>query len=173
MGVTWQPKTGGSRGDGGGDIEPLIEASQVMTGIIVHSLSEVDSGVTVPQLRVLVMVSHGVRVNVNAVAAELGVNASNASRTCDRLVELGLVSRTEDPEDRRRVLLSLTTAGQRLLTAVMDRRRREFLAIVADMPDVGRGRVMRSLRAFTMAAGEHRPLDALAGELRVGPPSSG
>src|SRR3954451_7164822 len=132
MGVTWQPLTDGTIGDG--DIEPLIEASQVITGIIVHSLSEVDSAVTVPQLRVLVMLSQDERVNVNAVAAELGVNASNASRTCDRLVELGLVRRADDPEDRRRVRLSLTASGERLLTAVMDRRRREFAAIVDDMP---------------------------------------
>ena len=166
MGVTWQPSAGGS---GDGDIEPLIEASQVMTGIIVHSLSEVDSTVTVPQLRVLVMLSQDERVNVNAVAAELGVNASNASRTCDRLVEMGFVRRTDDPEDRRRVRLSLTRSGERLLAAVMDRRRREFAAIVGDMPDVDRRRLMKALRAFTSAAGDHRPLVALAAELRVGP----
>src|SRR4051812_45723731 len=154
-------------GDGvDGGIEPLIEASQVMTGIIVHSLSEVDSTVTVPQLRVLVMVSQDARVNVNAVAAELGVNASNASRTCDRLVERGLLRRKDDPADRRRVLLSLTKTGHRLITTVMDRRRREFAEIVADMRDTDRRGLMRSLQAFTTAAGEHRPLDALAGELR-------
>src|SRR3954453_17580840 len=163
MGMTWQ-RSGGSDGDGG--IEPLIEASQVMTGIIVHSLSEVDSTVTVPQLRVLVMVSQDARVNVNAVAAELGVNASNASRTCDRLVERGLLRRKDDPADRRRVLLSLTKPGHRLIAAVMDRRRREFAEIVADMRDTDRRALMRSLQAFTSAAGDHRPLDALAGELR-------
>src|SRR4051812_45535140 len=135
-------------GDGvDGGLEPLIKASQVMAGIIVHSLSEVDSTVTVPQLRVLVMVSQDERVNVNAIAAELGVNASNASRTCDRLVELGLVRRKEDPLDRRRVLLSLTRAGQRLITAVMDHRRREFAEIVAEMPEAERRRLMRSLTA--------------------------
>jgi DNA-binding MarR family transcriptional regulator len=34
----------------------------------------------------------------------------------DRLVELDLVSRQPDEADRRRVLLSLTTKGKRLLT---------------------------------------------------------
>jgi DNA-binding MarR family transcriptional regulator len=162
--MTLQPGTGDGV-DGG--LEPLIEASQVMAGIIVRSLSEVDATVTVPQLRVLVMASQDERVNVNAVAAELGVNASNASRTCARLVELGLLRRKEDLADRRHVLLSLTRSGERLIAAVMERRRREFAEIVANMAEVDRRRLMRSLRAFTTAAGDHRSLDALAGELRV------
>src|SRR3954447_14231384 len=161
MGVPWQPLTDGTVGVG--DIEPLIESSEVITGIIVHSLPEVNSGVTVPQLRVLVMLSQDERVNVNAVAAELGVNASNASRTCDRLVERGLLRRKDDPADRRRVLLSLTKTGHRLITTVMDHRRREFAEIVADMRDTDRRGLMRSLQAFTTAAGDHRRLDALAG----------
>lgn len=168
---TWQELSADALG--GVDIEPLIAASQVMTGVIVHSLSEVDATLSVPQLRVLVLVSQDDSVNVNAVAEELGVNASNASRTCDRLVELKLLRRREDPADRRRVLLSLTSAGERLIAAVMDRRRREFARIVAKMPPADQRRLMRALRSFTAAAGD-RPLDALAGELRPGsPPSPG
>ena len=52
-----------------------------------------DTTVSVPQMRVLVLLWTGEPLNLSAVAEGLGVNASNASRTCDRLVAAGLVER--------------------------------------------------------------------------------
>lgn len=134
------------------DIEPLVRASQVIAGAVVRSLATVDSSVTVPQLRVLVMLSVHGSMNLSAVAERLGVNASNASRTCERLVGAGLVDRREDSQDRRQIALRLAPSGRRLVRKVM-RRREELLAtVVQEMPAAGRDALMSGLAAFNAAA---------------------
>lgn len=75
--------------------------------------------VTLPQLRLLVMVSSRGPLNLGAVAAGLGVHPSNATRAVDRMVGAGLLSRSDDPTDRRNLVLELTPAGQALVDQVM------------------------------------------------------
>ncbi|HYB35023.1 MAG TPA: MarR family transcriptional regulator, partial [Mycobacterium sp.] len=95
-----------------------------------------DDDVTVPQLRVLVMVDTKGPLNLAAVAASLGVNPSNASRICDRLIRAGLLDRQEAPDDRRSITLSLTGAGRRLVNKMMKHRRTSIIRVLRDMdPD--------------------------------------
>jgi len=56
---------------------------------------------------------------VKQVAEQLGVSVPSASRSVEELVKRGLVSRTEDPEDRRVRRVALTPAGQELADEVM------------------------------------------------------
>ncbi|HEV7147329.1 MAG TPA: MarR family transcriptional regulator [Pedococcus sp.] len=46
------------------------------------------------------------------------VSAPSMTRTVGGLVDRGLVERTDDPSDRRQVILSLTPAGTRLLKEI-------------------------------------------------------
>ena len=82
-----------------------MDAAGVLIGLAAQSLAEAEVSITVPQLRVLVTVSRNGPLNLNAVAAMLGVHPSNATRTCQRLVE----ARTE-PEMSMTRLCSLRTA---------------------------------------------------------------
>lgn len=50
------------------------------------------------------------------------VSAPSMTRTVGRLVELGLVERTDDPADRRQVILSLTPDAVTLLREIRRRR---------------------------------------------------
>jgi DNA-binding MarR family transcriptional regulator len=50
------------------------------------------------------------------------VSAPSMSRTVAGLVERGLVERTDDPEDRRQVILSLTPEAARLLKEIRRKR---------------------------------------------------
>jgi DNA-binding MarR family transcriptional regulator len=143
------------------DIGPLVRASQVVSAAIVHSLATVDSSITVPQLRVLVMVADHAPLSMSAVADALGVNASNASRTCDRLVTAGLLDRRPATHDRRQVALSLTAAGRALVNDVMERRRTELAEVVGRMSLPDQLALVRALEPFNAAA------DA-AGEGHVG-----
>ena len=111
------------RGSAAQQMETLLNAARIFTAITAESLAQVGEGVTVPQLRVLVLASQPGHLNATAVAAALDVHLSSASRTCDRLVQAGLLDRRDLPEDRRHVELTLTPAGQRLLATVNDHRR--------------------------------------------------
>lgn len=56
-----------------------------------------------PQLKTAVIIAQGESSSVARIAEQLGVGGPTASHLVGRLVEAGLVERTEDPEDHRRV----------------------------------------------------------------------
>jgi DNA-binding MarR family transcriptional regulator len=134
------------------DITPLMVMSRTINAVIVRSLADVDTTVTVPQLRVLVILSVHERLNLSGVADRLGVNASNASRTCDQLVRRGLVDRQEDPHDRRHLSLALARPGRRLLDDVMKRREVILAGVVATMKPQDQRDLMAALGKFNVAA---------------------
>jgi DNA-binding MarR family transcriptional regulator len=134
------------------DITALMTASRTITAATVRSLAQVSRAVTVPQLRVLVMLSTRGRLNLSSVAEGLAVNVSTASRTCERLVRSGYVDRQVDPHDRRHVSLALTRSGRQLVEAVMAHRRELLSAVVAEMPRDSQQVLMAGLAAFNDAA---------------------
>ena len=50
--------------------------------------------------------------NPMRIAERLDIAASSASRTFERLVQLGLLDRADDPDDRRKARLTLTARGR-------------------------------------------------------------
>jgi DNA-binding MarR family transcriptional regulator len=122
--------------------------------VVVRSLAAVDASVSVPQLRVLVILSVHDRLNLSGVADRLGVNASNASRTCDRLVKRGLVDRQDDPHDRRNLSLALARPGRKLLGDVMKRREAIFSELVARLQPEDQRALMHAVARFNTAVGE-------------------
>src|SRR4051812_15918700 len=112
------------------EAEVLMSASKVISAAVAHSLAAAGDTVSAPGLRVLVMLESAGSLNLSAVADGLGVNASTASRTCDRLVVDGLVDRQEHAEDRRQVALSLTASGARFLGRVMADREAALMRVV-------------------------------------------
>src|SRR6478735_10990071 len=103
-------------------------------GVAARSVMEVDGIVTSPQLRVLVFIATRGPRNPGDIAVELGVHASNATRISDKLVRAGLIERSEDPADRRYVMLSLTGEGERLVERVIEHRRKAVAAVLAAIP---------------------------------------
>jgi DNA-binding MarR family transcriptional regulator len=69
--------------------------------------------VTLAQCHVLLELEEMGSPNVVELAARLKLDASTLSRTVDGLVKSGLVSRVENPENRRSILLSLTKEGRK------------------------------------------------------------
>lgn len=137
-----------------GQVDDVLRASRAIVGIVAASLAGVEEVVTVPQLRVLVMVHTRGPLNLAAVAAGLAVNPSNASRTCDRLIQAGLLDRRESPVDRRNITLTLTPAGKRLVDKLTKRRRGEIQRVLRTMSPAERSAVGAAMAAFASAAGE-------------------
>ncbi len=148
----------------GVDLEPLLAATRIINAIIVKSLAAVDEELSVPQLRVMVILRESGPTNLSEVAASLGVNPSNASRTCDQLVKRRLVVRQEDPHDRRRLSLTLSPSGRRLLQRVMSRRQELLEAIVWQMPLAEQRRLIAAMESFNTAAAALPGPDEIASE---------
>ena len=75
----------------------------------------VDLQLTVPQLRTVFIIAHSETSSVSKVAQQLGIGEPTASHLIDKLVQAGLVERTEDPQDRRRALVRLAPGGEKLI----------------------------------------------------------
>ena len=133
-------------------LDELMATSRVLVAVVVRSLSAVAPHLSVVQLRVLVLVDPAGSLTVNEVAAGLGVNASSASRTCERLVQAGLLERGERPDDRRHSVLSTTTAGRRLVAGVMRRRRAELARLLGTLSADECAALRRGLGALNRAA---------------------
>lgn len=71
--------------------------------------------ITVKQLKVMLILSQREQVTVSALAHRLRVHISTVTGILDRLVQQKLVSRQEDPEDRRHVISHLTEDGNDVL----------------------------------------------------------
>lgn len=135
-------------------LDALMDAARVFAGITAESIAQTGDSVTLPQLRVLVLASTRSALSNAEVADALDVHLSNASRTCDRLVRAGLLSRRASPHDRRRVELNLTADGEELLDTVTAHRRAAFSRILRQMPPEEQLVLAPSLRAFSNHADE-------------------
>jgi len=78
-----------------------------------------DLRLTLPQLRTVFIIAHNRTSSVVQVAQQLGIGEPTASHLIDKLVQAGLVQRTEDPKDRRRVQVQLTPAGNALIERLL------------------------------------------------------
>lgn len=74
-----------------------------------------DSGLSVPQVGALFHIQHKGGSGVTGLGDGLGVTSAAASQMLERLVQQGLISRSEDPEDRRAKQLALTEKGRQIL----------------------------------------------------------
>jgi DNA-binding MarR family transcriptional regulator len=81
-----------------------------------------EVGVSPEQVSLLVTIKYAPGIGVGELAASERVSAPAMSNHVDRLERDGLVERTPSADDRRRVGLTLTDEGQRVLRRVRSRR---------------------------------------------------
>jgi DNA-binding MarR family transcriptional regulator len=81
-----------------------------------------EVGVSPEQVSILVAIKYTPGIGVRELATRERVSPPALSNHVDRLERDGLVSRTPDASDRRRVGLALTDEGQRVLRRVRSRR---------------------------------------------------
>lgn len=79
-------------------------------------------GVTSRQVTLLWLIRVNPGLSLRELAAEEGISAPALSGHVDRLEKAGLIARVRDVSDRRRVGLTLSDEGQRLLRRVRARR---------------------------------------------------
>jgi DNA-binding MarR family transcriptional regulator len=79
-------------------------------------------GASPEQVSLLVAIKYTPGIGVRDLAARERVSAAAMSKHVDRLERDGLVARTPSEDDRRRVVLTLTDEGQRVLRRVRSRR---------------------------------------------------
>ena len=86
--------------------------------------------ISIPQLRSLAFLNRQPGSSLSELAEHLGVTCATASTTIERLVQRLLVERTDHPQERRRIVLSLTVAGKLLLEQSQEKTRDQIADIL-------------------------------------------
>ena len=133
-------------------IAAVLRATQAFVGLALRSLGAAGSSITLAQYRMLAVLADDDGQNVRDLAARLGVDRSTATRMCNRLVGAGLIQRTDDPDDRRAVVISLTGEGGAVVAAVTRARRDNVAALLRSLPAARREQLVDLLDEFAELA---------------------
>ena len=83
---------------------------------------------------------------VTNLGEEMGVSSAAASQLLDKMVQQGLATRIEDPDDRRSKRISLTDAGNALVNQAIEARQGWMQPLVAQLNPAEQAEVERALR---------------------------
>ncbi len=111
-------------------------------------------GLTMSQLRLLFLVSQGEMRPIGELAEEMKVRPATLSGLADRLERQDLILRSQCPEDRRVVQVSLTAEGQRVLSEIQVAAHAYMEALLNRMGKDSVEDFVRVLEAFRAAADE-------------------
>ncbi len=95
--------------------------------------SHSSDSLSIPQLRSLAFLNRNPGASLSEVADHLGVTCATASTTIEKLVQRNLVQRTDNPQERRRVVLNLTKEGKLLLEQSQEKTRGEIAEILGSL----------------------------------------
>lgn len=126
----------------------LLEWSEVfmrgqMTGFVRYAR---ECGLSMSQAGVLFRLhGRGLTKGVSDVGDHLGVSSAAASQLLDRLVQQGLILRSEDPDDRRAKRIAITDRGREIIDNGMKGREHWFSSMAEKMSAKERETVLAGL----------------------------
>jgi DNA-binding MarR family transcriptional regulator len=89
-----------------------------------------DLDLTAPQVKSLFYIAYQEETNFKNLACALGVTPPSVTGIIDKLVEQGLVSREENPENRRMLILKTTPKGKELISSLKEFRDNNISAML-------------------------------------------
>ncbi len=94
-----------------------------------------DLNITPNLCRILFILKYQGEMTLSQLSKRMVMNRSNCSRAVDELYELEYVDRKTDPEDRRRILLTLSTEGKKAVEKLQYKIREEIKSHLSELPD--------------------------------------
>ncbi|WP_442599953.1 MarR family winged helix-turn-helix transcriptional regulator [Neobacillus sp. D3-1R] len=110
--------------------------------------------ISVVHSHILYEIDKGHNPSIQQIAQNLGIDITTFSRQIQSLVKQGLVKKTPDPNDRRISILSLTTEGKFVATAI-DAQMKQYLdEVFSHLNEFEKETVLRSIQLLTNAMGK-------------------
>ncbi len=142
-------------------IKLQMETNQLLGPIVMESWKDLD--VPLAQLNSLFMINCKGSTNFRKLSDDLGVTPGDVTGIIDRLVKQGLVSRGEDPQDRRVIVLQATDKGRALLANLRESGANQMAQILAHMNSEELGALSNGLSGLIRALKEtNEKAEALA-----------
>lgn len=127
---------------------------------------------TTSQLAALRQLARHGRLSAGDVARGISVSQATITGVLDRLERRELVTRSRDPEDRRRVVIDLTEAGREVVATSPPPLHERFVMRLAELPEAERHEIDRVLRRIVemMEVEDVEAAPVLAAETSLGEP---
>ncbi len=121
---------------------------------------------TTSQLATLRQLGRHGALSAGELARGISVSQATITGIVDRLESRGLVTRSRDAEDRRRVVIDLAAAGREVVASSPPPLHERFMVRLAELPEAERRRIDRTLARIVemMEAGEVEAAPVLAAE---------
>jgi DNA-binding MarR family transcriptional regulator len=134
--------------------DAILAASRALLGVVARSVATALEVVTLPQFRVLVLLSTFGPTRMSTLAEHMGALPSTFSRSIDRMVAGGWVQRASSPDSRREVIIELTPTGRALVDDVTERRRQGISLVLSTVTPERQAAMTDAFQAFADAAGD-------------------
>ncbi len=132
-----------------------------MRNFIHHSK---ETGLSMSQIGALFQINRG-RSNVSDLGEGLGITNAAVSQMLDRLVQDGLILRSEDPQDRRAKQLVLTDKGCRIMQETIQARQGWIEDLVAKLSGSEKEQITAALKVLIDRTELLDPASAMNAEL--------
>lgn len=136
------------------NIDPLITTLEQWIDVFMHhSMHNFiqyarESGLSMSQLGALFHLNDMGTSGVTDLGDHLGVTSAAASQMLDRLVQQGLIQRSEDPHDRRVKQIVLTSKGSRVLEESIRARQGWLADLARAIPDSRKEPIITALNTL-------------------------
>ncbi len=120
---------------------------------------ERTSGLTAPQLLLLQLVRVKAKASIGVIAKDMHLSQATVTTVVDRLEARGFIVRQRSDQDKRKVLISLTSEGEVAVTGAPALLQHNFIRQFRDLQDWEKSSIIAALQRVALMMGAHH-LDA-------------
>lgn len=124
-----------------------ISSAFIETLVLIHRnfYRNLTTPVPLNQFATLMTLRLEKRATLSEIGQRLQISKQQMTNICDKLLHAGLITKRQDSEDRRRMLISMTSAGEKILDDQNELVRQRFLSNLRGLSEEERTELRHSI----------------------------
>lgn len=124
-----------------------ISSAFIETLVLIHRnfYRNLTTPVPLNQFATLMTLRLEKRATLSEIGQRLQISKQQMTNICDKLLHAGLITKRQDSEDRRRMLISMTSAGEKILDDQNELVRQRFLSSLRGLSEEERTELRHSI----------------------------
>lgn len=113
----------------------IVLLPQLLRGLLKREDNFITQGkITLPQMLALEHLLRKKSLRMSELAEALSIQTASATGLVDRMIRLGYIKRSQDPQDRRVVRVALTQEGKRIVERIFEQKKKVMIDVFSRMP---------------------------------------
>lgn len=124
-----------------------ISSAFIETLVLIHRnfYRNLTTPVPLNQFATLMTLRLEKQATLSEIGQRLQISKQQMTNICDKLMQAGLVTKQQDREDRRRILVSMTSAGEKMLDDQNEIVRQKFLSSLQEFSEEEQAELYHSI----------------------------